>query len=294
MFRFPKELVDIDEITPYCDGYYVSVETIDQYVILNIEFHNEEGFGWIEGEGLLPPLIPLRNDILHGDYRSLYLAWLKRLYEERDDEDTPEPPVPAGLKNLSDALINFVKLFEIDEYLIEVAAEKSSKPEGESGKDYPAAIENLSREECNDYLLRLAADEPHLSIKFNKRLDEFFSSSKSTESDRRTARQLIEQAEENARKAAERRAREAEARRIKELKELAQRKDKIWKEVDDLIQKTNGKAYEEAVALLKKLKEVADYEGELSTFWELMEERVTTPYKNRPALKRRLRKANLM
>ena len=42
-----------------------------------MDLSEEEGGGWIEGEGSLSGLIPLRNDILQGDYRSVYLAWLK-------------------------------------------------------------------------------------------------------------------------------------------------------------------------------------------------------------------------
>src|SRR5262245_4098121 len=76
-FRFPRGAIDQDALKPY----YYGVEEIEltsagQHVILNITFQEEEGLGWIEGEGLLASLVPLRDDLMRGDLRALYLAWL--------------------------------------------------------------------------------------------------------------------------------------------------------------------------------------------------------------------------
>ena len=70
-------------------------------------------------------------DLLEGDFRLLYLAWLKAMTmygdpyadEGYDNDDTDvaaydrEPPVPPGLKKLSPPLQNFVQVFEIDPFL---------------------------------------------------------------------------------------------------------------------------------------------------------------------------------
>lgn len=68
---------------------------------LNIELNEEDGDGeWIEGEGLLPGIMQVRSDILRGDYRVLYLAWLMIAEYElevlEEDEDLGEPPVPPN------------------------------------------------------------------------------------------------------------------------------------------------------------------------------------------------------
>ena len=82
-------------------------------MILNIE-HNDEkrDDGWIEGEGLLSGLVQLRDDILRGDWRTLYLAWLKIAHSEVEmleaDEDLIEPSVPPNLQRLSPALRHFI------------------------------------------------------------------------------------------------------------------------------------------------------------------------------------------
>jgi uncharacterized Zn finger protein len=95
----------------------------------------------------------------------------------------------------------------------------------------------------------------------------------------------------------ERRRREqvakAEARRIAELKALAQREDETWREVDALIQQSNAKAYDEAVRLLKRLKDLARYQRQEEVFEGHMR-MLCDLYKRRSALMRRLREAELV
>lgn len=107
MFRFPQSALDLERVTAYCQPLivedYISWSTVGEHVILNIEFHDEEGGGWVDGEGWLPAMLSLRDDILRGDYRALYLAWLKTLQWEDLLDSVPEPPVPPGLNELTPA-----------------------------------------------------------------------------------------------------------------------------------------------------------------------------------------------
>lgn len=79
----------------------------------------------MEAEGVLSGLIYLRNDVLGGDYRCLYLAWLKAVTLEDPDDvaDEQEPPVPAGLQRLTPALQRLAQFFDIDAHLIEGCAQ---------------------------------------------------------------------------------------------------------------------------------------------------------------------------
>ncbi|MEG4048393.1 hypothetical protein [Microcoleus sp. Pol17_C1] len=104
MFRFPKALIDVERMQKYCVEYQIVVSEINNFVILEISIDDDEGFGWIEGEGNLSSLIGLRQEILQGDYRLLYLAWLKAIsYLDIDElnEEELEPPVPPELGKLS-------------------------------------------------------------------------------------------------------------------------------------------------------------------------------------------------
>ncbi len=113
MFRFPKGLLDETDIEPYCIDEYVTFGTIGKYQVLDLDFNPEDGDGWTEAEADLSHFIQLRADLLEGDYRLLYLAWLKAItiygvldHDEGDEDDDPdnptydrEPPVPPGLRN---------------------------------------------------------------------------------------------------------------------------------------------------------------------------------------------------
>jgi len=108
MFRFPTSVLDLEAVRAYCQPPivedYLSLSTAGEYAILNIEFHEEEGGDWIDGEGWLPAMIGLRDDILRGDYRALYLAWLKTLTVDDLLDSVVEPPVPWELARLTPAL----------------------------------------------------------------------------------------------------------------------------------------------------------------------------------------------
>ena len=77
MFRFPKGLIDEADIEPYCMDEYISFETTGDYQVLDLDFNPEDGGNWMEAGAGLSHFIRLRADILDGDYRLLYLAWLK-------------------------------------------------------------------------------------------------------------------------------------------------------------------------------------------------------------------------
>ncbi|MBZ0275341.1 MAG: hypothetical protein K8I60_04315, partial [Anaerolineae bacterium] len=98
MFRFPANAIrdEIRQAYQYPDS--VEWSSSGDYTVLNIEFHDEDGdnWDWVEGEGLLSGIVQVRDDVLRGDYRALYLAWLVIAEYEfvilEEDEDLTEPP----------------------------------------------------------------------------------------------------------------------------------------------------------------------------------------------------------
>ena len=270
MFRFPRALVDVEEMQQYnvvtqehpSDAIRVTIQ--GEYAVLDIRLAEEEGFGWIEGEGLLDSVVGLRDAVLQQDYRLLYLAWLKGLtLADGVDERAQEPPIPPGLRTLSPALESFIELVSLDEDLVQAAAEPSGVlDQGISDGDLRRAIVRLPAEERDAFLLRLARGEPHLSLALKQRLGVLGGASRGEPIRRRTARALFEAAE--ALREGRRRecAAAAEAMRVAELRALAGQEDEAWREADELIQRSQAKAYAEAVRLLKKLQDLAEYQGQ--------------------------------
>ena len=297
MFRFPTSLINRETIELYCIDNYISLSFAGDWAILDWEFSQEEGFNdWIEGEGILSELIGLRQEILQQDYRGLYLAWLKAidLYEGYIDIDKTqlEPPLPPGLNQLSASQKAFIEIVELDEHLLNVACASSGKLTTISKQTWQQAISQLSASERQDFLLRLAKGEPNLSAKFKQKLSQLIPTSPASNQPRRTIQELLEAAAEEGKKAEKRRQQEAEAKRIEELQTLAKREAQVWQQVESLIQKAQSKSYDEAVKLLVKLRDLAEYQNGLPVFQERLNQ-IYEQYSNRSGLKRRLQEVGL-
>jgi hypothetical protein len=267
------------------------------YAILDWEFSQEEGFDyWIEGEGILSQLVGLRQEILQQDYRGLYLAWLKAITLSPEyitlEPTQLEPPVPSGLNQLSDAQAAFKEIFQVDEHLLKAASASSSEPIAISEQTIKQAIAQLSRSECDAFLLRLARAEPHLSVKFRQELLGAIAASSGDRSNR-TIQQLLDAAQNEQVEAEQRQRQAAEVQRIQELQALAGRETQAWDEVEALLQKPQAKTYDRAVQLLVQLRDLAQYRDRYSAFQERLNQ-IYGQYSKRNAFVERLRRARLL
>lgn len=293
MFRFPKAIVDLESIKKYCVDCYIEVSEINQFVILDLQFDSEEGFGWIEGEGYLSSLIDLRQEILHKDYRLLYLAWLKAITSLDLEPKQFEPPVPSNLGKLSSALQTFVDIFEIERHLLKVAATDSKNATSISEEQLKSALEQLSPAESNTFLLRLAKGEPNLSLELHNRLLEIMGISQSKSQGQRTVEQLLESTEQERLQAERKKQQLDKAKRIQELEALASQENSVWETVDNLIQKGQSKSYDEAIQLLLKLRDLADHQDQNSNFKNRINQ-LSNKYNSRSGLKKRLIQVKLI
>jgi hypothetical protein len=188
MFRFPQDVLDPRPLEAYLREPYISLEKVDDAYILAFQLDDEEPEGWVEAEGRLGVLASLRADILHDDYRALYIVWRHAIelndgevYEPDElydadlvEEAIDETPVPPGLDKLNPALQALMEFFAIDPSLVAAAAAKSDSGVAlETEADLAAAIRKLPREEADSFLLRLCQNEPHLSVVLRRRLKEF-------------------------------------------------------------------------------------------------------------------------
>ena len=273
MFRFPKGLVDEAPIEPYLLDEVITFETHGDYQVLALEFDEEYGEGWMEAEGGLSGFIRLREDLIEGDLRLLYLAWLKgvALDEEWEDddefEDAPtdlEPPMPPGLKKLSPSLQHFVRVFDLEPFLVLAAAETSEPLTASPEIDTGALVARLSPEERDAFLVDLAEGKPGAARALRKRLEAFLpQKERQPVYDPRTVTQLQERAEALA--LVEKMRREAEARKkhLDEMNALAAREPQAWAQVEE--QLDNGRkiasVYDGATDRLKMLEQLAEFKG---------------------------------
>ena len=302
LFRLPKKLVDATLIKQYCVDDCISVSNTSNYLILDININDEEYQDWIEGEGWLSNLASLRDELLQGDCRVLYLAWLKAKtrvcddYELSEDEsDVLEPPVPANLQKLSDSLQSFVEFFKVDNDLITVAAKASNSTQAEF-TSLEALIPTLPEAERNEFLVKVLKNEPLIGVQLAKRLKELSNSQLTlvqSNGNRRLLFQLIASAKDCSKLRQQQELKAVKEARIRELLALVPKEAKLWEEVFRLIAFKQSKSYDDAIANLRNLRDLAEHQGKLEQF-KLRIQEMQTDYSNRPGLLSRLQKAGLL
>lgn len=271
MLRIPKKLINLELAKQYCIGDSAVIHEKGDYLIFEFTSQTED-HEWEDGEGYLSPLISLRSDLIHGDYRCLYLAWLYSIEMDEIEEEF-EPPVPPGLKNLNAPLESFVDFMRIDDDLIAVSAAASASENKipTDDKKLKSWIKNLSSNKKDEIIFRLINEnDPHLGNELQQKFQNELSDKAPQKTDANEPRSivdLLEKAEaftkERQRRIAEqkakdkaRRGREAAIARVKYLNDLDKQQDNIWKKIDALILTKKPKDYDEAVRLLVDLSDL--------------------------------------
>jgi hypothetical protein len=278
MLRIPRKLIDLDLASQYCIGDSWTIYEKGDYLIFDFTSETED-YDWEEGEGYLLPLISLRSDLIRGDYRCLYLAWLFCAQMDEIEDDEEEPPVPANLGNLNASLESFADFMRLDKDLIQVAAENSIAEQKSVQNDQKLKIwiGGLPNSEKDTIIFRLINDnDPHIGNELLQRFRKTLSI-KDTQKASRTVMKMLQKAEaytkkkdrqiaEQKAKEKARKEKEAAIAREKHLNGLAGREKEIWKKMDTLILTKKPKDYDEAVRLLIDLKDLAKKTNTTSLF----------------------------
>lgn len=82
MFRLPAEVLGASSMAGmghYLVGDCSTAWTADEFVVIDLSAEDEDGQyneQWLDGSGLLASIVPVRAELMAGDLRLLYLAWL--------------------------------------------------------------------------------------------------------------------------------------------------------------------------------------------------------------------------
>jgi len=304
--RLPQERVDFKQLKSILPGKSAHVRSAGKFVIVSFESEVESDDDWDDGTGWMGSLVSLRSDLLRGDLRCLYLGWLHSVECHEFSEDTLEPPVPAGLRELSAPLDSFIEFLGIDGGLVEVAASASAPlKEGPSRKELATWIQGLPENEKDSLLIDFLSESSErcrleLLQRFRREngvaanhgaierrtVNDLLTESR-VRSDERANQLRANRAEDVARKKAK-----DEADRAVYLEGLVKREKAVWKQVEAYIEKRQPKDYERAVILLVDLHDLAVRQGDEAGFQLRMEELRKT-HAAKSAFLGRLAKANL-
>jgi hypothetical protein len=293
--RFPQGVLPADLLDDYDLEEVVILTRHPDYDILDLHFGELEGPDeWVDYE--LGALIAIRDELMEGDLRALYITWLAGMrmlgsYDEEEDDDIIRvPAVPPAFGTLTAAQQALAELWQVPQELLVAAARHSSTACPSPVDDVVAWVEVLPQARRTEYLVRLAKNEPGLSrrlVKELRALGQGNTSATSPPGEHVTYAKLL--AESKAIKAAwEREQREQEElARQRHMQHVHEHQDEYWQRVERAVTRASGTGYDEAAGVLSELREVADHFQETQQFQARFRTWVH-PHLRRPAFIKRL------
>ncbi len=328
MLRLPQTVLPETALRLYATGEGLEWWATDKHTILEWRLDSEPDGDWTEGEHWMSRLLPLRDELVRGDYRSLYLGWLSSLLdgspeedeeddyledeeeeedyeEEADDKDISEisgmePPVPAGLGSLTGAQVALTEFLGIDSDLLAVAAEASphAPANEDSGQKVELWVAQLPEQEVRAIIARLIHGEGSRmeaelqSRYYRSRNVSTMSSEARSGSTRRTASDLLAKAVQRAQERKQQEVAARERKRHAHLAGIVPRFSELWSTVNTLAEEQKSSSYDKIGALLVDMRDAYAQAGRRPEF-DVEFARFLGKYSRRTALVRKLKEVRL-
>lgn len=151
--RVPLSAFRKAELKPFATKYALSIEASDEHWIFDWALDESEDYDRFteeDGSSWMRRLAPLRDELLRGDLRPLYLGWLAGASHGELREEALEPEVPPGLSELSLPEQALVEFLEIDPDMLAAAMAGSArvpKTDADDGARLDAWLGEWSRDE---------------------------------------------------------------------------------------------------------------------------------------------------
>ena len=268
--RVPRGAFDAETLRTFETESAFSVEQTKTHWLFEwalSESDNYDRFAEEDGRGWMGRLAPLRDELLRGDMRSLYLGWLAGVSAGEVDDEATEPPPPPGLSRLTAAQHSLAEFLEVDEDMLTAAGlsdQQATKPDRKSDAELDTWIAELPMAEKASILKLLLTGQAQQAVRRLK-LD-FLAWQREQrpigepEPRRRTVAVLQELAASAAetrktKEAAQRKKAEAErqAKRKTYLRTLAADFDQCWRNADKRAERGIASAYDEVKCTLVDL-----------------------------------------
>ena len=307
MLRLPKALLSKETLAPYCVDEGLHGWTKGEHLIIEWRRDGEPSDEWVDGEGWMARLTPIREELERGDFRALYLGWLSAVSLDDIPEEINEPPVPMGLGALTAAQRSLVEFLGIDEDFLAAAAQASPplSDRTDSLHEMSQWVAAIPADEARHYLLLLLqgkAKQAEREVRQKYMLAGRAQVSPATviaEQKRRTLAELhilVERARaerlERKRRQKQRELEKQRQQRERYLATLAEDFERHWREVDDFVAQQIASSYDRARDLLVDLSEAYTLKQERDEFLRKFAQFRAT-HTRRSALIRRLDKAGM-
>jgi hypothetical protein len=305
--RVPLATFRKAELKPFAVGRTLTVEASGEHWIVDWSLDESEDydrFAIDEGDGWMGRLAPLREELLRGDLRPLYLGWLASA--DGLDDDALEPEVPPGLAELSPPQQALAEFIEVDPDLLAAAAAGSTRAvsdESAHAADVDAWLAEWSPGDMAAMLKLIVQGQSREVERRVRAHHTAWGKARHPVSDPPTTRRTVRQLRQLAPSARTLRlAREAEARAAADTERRLQREtalrllmadvDKRWAAIDALAARGSASGYQHAVRALTDLADGYALTASRKEFDRALR-RLLVRHATRGALLRRLTEAGL-
>lgn len=265
MVRLPIDVLCKETVKAMSVPYVLDFKALKNHWIITWsldESENYDRFGMEDGRGWMTRLAPVRDELLRGDLRSLYIGWLAAVTREMMDDDEMEPLTVSGLGSLTAAQLALAEFLEVDLDLLAGAGMGSPVDHTKklSEKDIDRWIDALPRNEVKAVIKQLLEGKGHQAERIIR--NRYAASRRILQANknyppRRTVGKLHENAETARQIRMEKQRRDhkrLESRLRKEreayLKNLSEDFPGAWKSAAETVERGSGPAYDETCHIL--------------------------------------------
>ena len=307
--RLPRDVLDFKMAAAYGTEYALVIREAGEHWVIDWNLNPEEPEGgWVsedEGHDWMARLTPLREELLRGDWRGLYIGWLAGMAAGEVEDDQLEPPAPAGLKQFTPAQLALAAFLAVDFDVLTAAAMGSADAavDATAPGEMEIWLETVPPDEARDVLRQLLAGEGQRAERSLKA--RFLAWQRAQRppavigAARRTVAELHQLADEveqiRQRQEALERARADAARRKQrevDLATLARDFDRAWAAADQQAQRGVASAYDDVRRAVADLAEAYELHATREQFEQALQ-RFMTPHVRRTTLVKRLIDAGL-
>lgn len=307
MLRLPIDALSQETVEAFKIRYMLDFKSTKTHWVITWyleESENYSRFGEESGQGWMTRLASIREELLRGDIRSLYIGWLAAVTHGIIDDDQMEPLPVNGLGDLSPSQQALAEFLEVDPDLLTGAGIGSKKLQtiAISPKKMDEWIDDLSEKKMKAVIRQILEGEDLQAARSLQ--GEFMAWQRGLKKDadipsQRSVAALwknAKQAEKIRLKKEKQKRKQQEFKRLKErealLKNLAENLPKMWKSLQQTVQRGSGLAYDEVCRSIVDISEAHGKFGNHSRFKKELK-KFMAGHMRRKALIQRLVKAGV-
>ncbi|TWI73039.1 hypothetical protein LZ24_01450 [Desulfobotulus alkaliphilus] len=164
MLKLPVESLKAEDLEAFAVHDCLEVEKFQKHWLITWSFSDDENFEYsdhIFEENWMALLAPIREELLRGDLRSLYLGWLRGIYLEDAEDGQAEPMALRGLGQLTSAQQALGDFLGLDDDLVTAAGMglPTLEREDEDEASLQNWVETLSEKQMRQHILLMAGGE---------------------------------------------------------------------------------------------------------------------------------------